>query len=363
MTGLDTLGPTLEVAARALTTAPPQIDPRAAEATLRHHYGLVGSVTLLSGERDRNYLVELRDGTRRILKFYNDADDAATRDMQHGALLHIERSATRCPVPRLFRTLDGEAHCTARIAGCLQPGILISLIEGEQVQAERSTATLRRDLGRSAALVDAALATFEHPQGRRVLLWDLMRVDQLRPITRMVEDPTRRDWIVAFMTRFVDEIRPRAATLPWQIIHNDMSGSNVMVAGHAPSVVAGIIDFGDMVHAPRINEIAVASSYFVSMEHDPVAAIGDIVAGYDAQLLLTEAEVTLLYDLILGRLTTRVLLNQWRVLLFPDNRHYILRTYESACRLLDGFAARDSHKDRDAILMGWDRRRSAETAG
>ena len=110
-----------------------------------------------------------------------------------------------------------------------------------------------------------------------------------------------------------------------------------------------------MVWAPRVNEIAVLATY--CMGHDPLAAIADVVEGYETLRGLDEAEVDLLYDLVSARLALRVLMYRWRAELFPDNRDYILRHSVAGHRLAEAFAAHPPGAGRDGVLKPWWQRR------
>jgi len=106
--------------------------------------------------------------------------------------------------------------------------------------------------------------------------------------------------------------------------------SNLMIDPVLRHRVTGVIDFGDIVRAPRINEFAVTASYFITQTADPVQQIGEILAGIGPGLRLLPQEIGLLPDLIKARLATRMLLSGWRAQLFPANRTYILRSNQSA---------------------------------
>ncbi len=343
-------------AADLLSTPPPPVDAALAEAALSAHYGLEGRATPLAAERDRNFMVSLADGTRRVFKVYHEADDAAARDFQNGVLLHMERVGLACAVPRLVRTRAGAVDCTVSAGGRAYRAILITVVPGEPGDFGRAGPALRRDLGRVAAEVGVALAGYDHPAARRVLLWDPMQLGRLAGVVDLIADPARRRWLAGVVERFAAEVRPRALALPAQIIHNDMSGSNVFVDG---ARVSGVIDFGDMVRAPRVNEVAIASNYAIGAGHDPFAAIGDVVEGYESVRALGEDEVDLLYDLVLARLAVRVLMYRWRAELFPENRDYILRNGAAGARLAEVFAGLAPGAGRDAILKRWTARRQA----
>ena len=66
----------------------------------------------------------------------------------------------------------------------------------------------------------------------------------------------RRALAQAFMTRFTDHVLPRLASLRAQVIHNDYHLYNVLVAPDDQARITGIIDFGDMLHAPLVGEVA-----------------------------------------------------------------------------------------------------------
>jgi Ser/Thr protein kinase RdoA (MazF antagonist) len=68
------------------------------------------------------------------------------------------------------------------------------------------------------------------------------------------------DWLAHFM----QQVQPRLGGLRHQVIHNDLNPYNVLVDPQDHITTVGLIDFGDMVQAPLINELAVACSYQLS---------------------------------------------------------------------------------------------------
>ena len=105
--------------------------------------------------------------------------------------------------------------------------------------------------------------------------------------------------------------------LPAQLIHNDANDGNVLVAASAESPfelrVSSIVDFGDMVHAPRICDLAVACTYASLGKPDWLGAAAYVVAGYQAVAPLDERELELLFDLIRARLCLSVCLCAYQV--------------------------------------------------
>jgi Ser/Thr protein kinase RdoA (MazF antagonist) len=123
---------------------------------------------------------------------------------------------------------------------------------------------------------------------------------------------------------------PMFPKLRCQVIHNDLNYSNVMVDENDHSRITGIIDFGDMVLAPLINEVGVAASYHVDDSDDPLALVAEFLAAYHQVVPLDSAELEILYDLIVGRLVMTLVITESRAKWYPDNRDYILRNNQAA---------------------------------
>lgn len=322
-------------AERMLQTAPPDVSLDEAADVLKRCYGVDARLESLSGERDRNFLATGPSGWTGILKFYNSADDSDTRALQNEVLRHAHGGDSTCPVPELVLSPDGRKEVTVSVNGTCLTAILLSRLEGTNPSTQHCSPALRRAIGRSVGQLSRALEAFDHPRARRVILWDLMLVGELRPLCALLESPARRQSITEWLDRFRDDIRPLLKTLPHQTIHNDLSLSNVLVDPDGHDQITGIIDFGDVVHAPRINEFAIAASYFVGGIDDPVQAMADIIKGIGPDLKLLRAEIEVLPDLVQARLVTRILLSGWRAKIFPENRDYILRSNHGAWTLWD----------------------------
>jgi hydroxylysine kinase len=323
-------GSPLAIAEAMLRTPPPAVTESDALAILHQHYGLRARVRLLAGERDRNFAIEDDTGRRSVLKIYNSSDGAEIRAMQHGALGHIHARAPDCPVPQILPTRTGDEEALIRHGGKTVAAVVISRLPGENPTSRDLTPALRRELGRVVGRLGRALADFRHPGAERIILWDMMHVARLRPLADLIDRPARRAAVLAWLDHFAAVTHPAASALPRQAIHNDLSPSNLLVDPVLRHDVTGVIDFGDLVVGPRVNDLAVAASYFIRPEGDLVQQISEIFHGAGPELGLLPEEVRLVPDLIRARLVTRILLSGWRARLFPENSVYILRSNLSA---------------------------------
>jgi Ser/Thr protein kinase RdoA (MazF antagonist) len=89
--------------------------------------------------------------------------------------------------------------------------------------------------------------------------------------------------------------------------------------------VAGIIDFGDIVRAALVNDVAIGASYLLRLGVLPLDYPLVFVAAYHAVCPLLPEELELLYDLMTARLALTVAITEWRARRNPGSRAYITK--------------------------------------
>lgn len=313
-----------------LSLPPPQLSTEAVADLAERYYGLTGTLTRLTSERDLNHLLRGADGRGYVLKLANPAEPPEQTDFQIAALDHIARVDPALAVPRAIRALDGASSLP------LPEGRfrVLSYLEGRPLHAAPASDGQRRALGAAAARLTHALRDFHHPAADHVLLWDIKQVPRLGPLVPAIGDAALRARAAAFVEGFTTRLAPRLAQLPTQVVHADLNPHNVVVAADDPAVIAGILDFGDMVRTPRLCDLAVAASYQIDRDR-PMDSLLALCGGYLAQAgqagwTLGPDEMDLLPDLVVARMITTVTIAHWRAARYPDNAPYILRNLPSA---------------------------------
>jgi Ser/Thr protein kinase RdoA (MazF antagonist) len=104
-----------------------------------------------------------------------------------------------------------------------------------------------------------------------------------------------------------------------------LSTDNLLVDEVEDGQVAGVLDFGDVVDAPVINELAVAASYQLSEVDDHVAAACDVARGFHSVTRLDDEELNILPGLITARVMTWVTIPTWRSVRHLGDPNYVLR--------------------------------------
>lgn len=326
----------------AIAALPPDFSTADAAAIASSHYGLTVSARPLVSERDQNFLLEGDDGRSFVLKIANASEDPAVTEFQVAALEHVARSAPgERLAPSVLRARDGAALVILERGDVTHRCRVVTYLTGTPLSEVPIGADLCRRFGRFMARLDLALADLSHPGAAQPLLWDMQRALELRALLVHVEQRATRRLLETTLDGFEAYALPRFADVRAQVIHNDANPGNVLVTDDAARI-AGIIDFGDMLRAPRVVEIAVACAYLRSLDGDPFAHLGAFVAGYDAESRLHADEIALLHDAIKTRLATTIAIMSWRASLRSGDDAYLVRTQaseSSAAAFLERLAA------------------------
>jgi len=308
---------------RFLRRNPPDVPLEKVTTVLFEEYGVEGELTVLESERDQNVRVDTAERSY-LFKVCNADEDEAVIDLQIQALRHIERVDPGVPVPRALPTLTGATTGSVLSPdGTSHTVRLMSFLDGVVAgsRPEFDTPLFRRNTGTTLARLDNALRGFFHPAARQDHPWDVSRAPRLLEYTRHIENEPARRNVVSILERVRDHTLPACATLRHQVIHQDAHTWNLIVDPEAPAEISGIIDFGDIVHGPLINELAIAAYLGGRADSSPETLV-DIVAGYDAVVPLEGGDVGVMFDLVLGRMAITLTIGEARAALFPDEPSY-----------------------------------------
>jgi Ser/Thr protein kinase RdoA (MazF antagonist) len=202
--------------------------------------------------------------------------------------------------------------------GSIQPddGALLCLrvltwVNGSLLDDSEITPEMARSLGDRLADLDIALNSFEHDSDGQASLWDTQRAGQLRSLLVHVSDSVVRQQLETVLDVFEEQVTPALKLLPRQVIHHDANTENILL--DTSGDLSGIIDFGDLLRAPRIIEVSTAAAYLRTTDGDPLQLLVPLVAGYLQKSALSAPELDVLFDLILTRLAMTVILFYWRL--------------------------------------------------
>lgn len=315
-----------ETAHSAVSVQPPLIPVAAISQAVQQRYGLSGDYSPLVSERDQNFYLRATGGAEYVVKVTSLAEAPIVSEFQIAALLHLEQvSGVR--VPRVIKTLDGQYWGGIKYGKNEYKLRIVSYLAGDLLASVRINRDLAHDLGTKLASLDRGLHGFTHEGEQPLLLWDLQRAAELKDLLDHIEDPVIR----APVTRAIDDfemlVLPELAKLRSQVIHGDANPENVILDPSSHQV-SGFIDFGDMVRAPLVFDVAIAAAYLRASETDVLQLIAPFVAAYHAVNPLSDTELLLLFDLIRVRLATTITLLYWRLDARDDDDLYRQKTLD-----------------------------------
>jgi hydroxylysine kinase len=306
-----------------MVVAPAAVSPEAAQRLARDLYGLEAVATRLTGERDENFKLSCPDSSQYVLKIANSAEDPDITDLSTAALLHVERVDPGFPCPRIMRSRDRRTQVQYEDAsGLTRTARVLTYLAGKTLRSSVRSGPQRAACGRTAARLGLALRNFAHPAARRPLIWDLRNVGQTRALLDELPGFPHPEGVAAVIMEIEARIAPHFERLRQQVVHNDLNDMNVLVEPADETVIAGVIDFGDLAHTALIADVAIAAADQIADAASAYHSIRDLVIAYHETTPLLPAELALLNSLIAGRLLMDVVIPSWHRVMNPTGTHY-----------------------------------------
>jgi Ser/Thr protein kinase RdoA (MazF antagonist) len=270
-----------------------------------------------------------------VLKIANLDEDRSFLECQLQAMATVE--AAGVPVQHARPSLDGDPIVAIGDPGPPWARVMTWLPGRIMAAAHDPDPTLWVDLGSLMGRVATALADFHHPAARRHFQWDVLQAGSvIAGGVDAIDDAARTDVLTAVASRLRTDLVPRLATLRRSVIHNDANDHNILVDATGTHV-AGLLDFGDMVHSVTAQEAAVTAAYAMFGAQDPAAALRAVTRGFDGACPLTADELDALPSLVLARLAASVAISAVQARLAPDP--YLRVSEEPAWRVIEWLMA------------------------
>ena len=285
----------------------------------------------LAGYDNVNYLVTTSNNIF-IFKTYTYDKDLFDLVVAESELLdHLSKSNDN-HYPKPIKTKNGEWTIIIDFDRRRTIIRLLSYLEGDFLAEVKHSPTLVKAFGVFLANTDLQLQGFNHYTIRaRRYVWDIQHLDLIEPFIQDISEPHNRSIVEYFIQQYSEVVLPRLYELRKSIIHNDANDWNVLVNN---GQITGLIDFGDVVYAPLVQEIAVAITYVIMGKKDPLQWAGYLLNGYHHHFELETMEIDLLYYFIAARLCISVCNSAHSKKLDPKNE-YISISEEPAWELLN----------------------------
>ncbi len=310
----------------------PRFSDAEAIAVLKERYGFDATVGTLVSERDQNFRVRTASGEQYVLKIANAAEASEVTDFQVQALLHIAAVVAREKIPidspEVILTVDGESQIKLNSTTGQHVARVVTFVKGIPMAERVASPQLARNMGAYLAHLGVALRDFSHPGSQQSLLWDLQQALNLRGLVKYVNGDDVAQAVTDTLDEFESHAAPALGSLRAQVIHSDFNPDNVLIDAEDPDRVAGVIDFGDMLYAPLVVDVAIGASYLRAPDGDPLRLIAEFIAGYHSVQPLEHAETDILRELIQARLCTSIAILDWRAAMRGADDPYLEKQVE-----------------------------------
>ena len=216
-------------------------------------------ITKLNGYDNINYLIKT-EGESFIFKTYPATrSNFALLEAESQCLLYLQQqsnSKTPKPIPFHRRILHERIIV---INGVLNSCRLLSFLNGTFLGDLNPNKQMAMSLGTFLADLDTELMDFDNAELRaRKCEWDIQQLSLNRKYISDISDVSNQNLVRYFFMQFEQIVVPIAPELRMSFIHSDANEWNILIKGDE---VNALIDFGDMVYSPLINEIATAVTY------------------------------------------------------------------------------------------------------
>ncbi|MBL6446995.1 aminotransferase class III-fold pyridoxal phosphate-dependent enzyme [Fulvivirga sp. 29W222] len=301
---------------------------------ISEYYGISGKLKALQGEADENYLMESDGGEKYSVKISSANISEKEVEFQTVLLDYLD-GKTGLILPKVVKSLNKNAYEKVDLKG--EPKILrlLTWVPGRlYADMNPQNSGLLISLGKACGELSKTLTGFDHPEAHRKQLWDPAQADWIKGHFDKFSEPEQVVIALHFYELY-DAIRPLMKQLRKGVNYNDANDHNVIVNGDSKNpLINGFIDFGDVVHTYKINELAIVLAYAMMGKNNPLEAACHVILGYNEIFPLEENEVEALFALTCIRLIITVTSSVINKKEHPDNE-YLLISEKPAWDLLE----------------------------
>ena len=248
-------------------------------------------ITRLNGYENINYHVRTNSHSFIFKTYPYTKSNLSLIESENKALLFLqEPSNSRTPEPIPFK--DGAYVKNIEIEGEQLSCRLLSFLNGTFIADSAPDIELISSLGTFLGNLDQQLMSFDDPILRsRKCEWDIQQLHLNRKYISDISEKRNQSVVRYFFMQFEAKVQAELSELRMAYIHSDANEYNILIDQNQ---VSALIDFGDMVYAPLINELATAVTYMCYDKENIFDFALPLIHAYHQVIPLQEKEISLL---------------------------------------------------------------------
>lgn len=323
----------------------PKFSPAQATDIIKRLYDLTTSeIRTLPSYDDQNFYFLSSNGNEYVLKIMNsrDSKNAALIEVQTYAMSFLHENGI--PAQAATPTVTGKLMSLEELDcgfGCQTYMVrLLHYLPGLTISKVPLTAQLLYETGKMAAKMDKVLQKMQHPHimelERKGFIWSLSNLIVLEKYLYVLDGEPLQDTVRSVIDLYKTTVVPKYPHLRTCINHGDFNDLNILVQpdNNGGYKISGVLDFGDMNSGFYIHELAITIMYIMTEHPNPIEVGGAVLAGWESELPLTEAEKGCLYALVLSRFCQSLVFARYSVLMQPENEEYLMISSRKGVHIL-----------------------------
>ena len=273
------------------------------------------SLKELKSERDKNFLLKLKNKPLYVIKISNPAESISLLKLQDFVLNSlIKRNSIKNFIPKTIHSTIKvyqdklNRNCYVRV---------LRFIEGKMYAEVNHNSILEYSLGTLLGNLSKELQNLNHPNAFRKFEWDPSNITWIKKEINFFKG-NKKKIISTNLEEYNYFIKKNLKNLRFSLTHGDANNYNLVVKNN---LVSGLLDYGDMIYAPTINDLAVCLAYALMKKEDLYSTLKNIVINYHKIFPITFYEIFSLMTLVKARLTITVVMAEKQRKKFPNNKY------------------------------------------
>ena len=269
----------------------------------------------LNSERDSNFLILVQNKKKYVLKISNPSETLNILEYQDRLISYLRNDDTlKKFIPQIFHgkiikySDKKNRKCFVRI---------LSYIDGSMYGDVKSNPTIEKSLGALLGKISIKLRSFFDTASYRNFIWDPSKITWINKDINLFTGNKKRILLKCLAEHKI-YVKDNIKKLRYSITHSDPNNYNLVVKNNK---INGLLDYGDSIYAPTINDLAICLSYALMNNNNIYSTLENIISEYHKNFQINEDEIYSLISLCKSRLMITVVMAKKQKIKYPSNKY------------------------------------------
>ena len=254
---------------------PPKINQNHLIKWLKDNYSLFNqkniSLKPFNSERDKNFLIIIDSKKSYVLKISNSAESKQLLDLQDYVLSKLGKSNSlkRYVPKKIHSNIKRYTDLTNRKSYVR----ILKFIEGKMYANVKPNNALEESLGKLLGNLSKELQSLMKPSALRKFQWDPSNIKWIEKEIKIFSKK-KKTIILKNIEEHKIFVLKNLNKLRFSLTHGDANNYNLVVKNNK---ISGLLDYGDIIYAPTINDLAISLSYALMNRDDIYTSLKNLI--------------------------------------------------------------------------------------